>query len=499
MATTRESGAHRHRSGAVLPMILTTVLVLLLAAAVVFLGSQEPLARALAAGRAKELPAGVTITAVPTPGDPDDVANMETNPVGAAGDLEARTGEYPVKPDSLLPVAEEWVAGRIAAFSSGVPGAGAGADDAAHLELGWSPILRAGPYLGVDLTSTVTPEPGETTHQSVYADVTSGGAWSAPGDLFTGTAAERVAALVRTAANQPEFAGRPHPSAAEARALARVAMAAAQLRPEGLVLPLDGDRALLLEAEPAADYLTEAGNSILAAAVAGTGFAGIPAPPPPPGRPAGPDRLTFPVRVDCSSASCVALTFDDGPGPHTGRLLDILAEHDAPATFFLLGEQTRKRPELVRRMAEEGHVVGNHTWGHPDLATLEPREIDRQIATAADEIATAGAPRPVLLRPPYGSLSDSARDRIAAAGDATVLWDVDTLDWKTRDTKKTVAAALTDARRGSIILMHDIHEPTVDAVADIITGLREEGYTLVGVPDLFGGTMNKGGIYRDGR
>lgn len=508
----RSRAAGGHHSPALLPMILTSILVLALAGAIAFLSGQEPLPMRAAAGPAKLLPEGVHLGKVPASGDREEVANMVTNPVGAAEEAAARTGEYPVTPEALIAPVEEWILSEVTAFEERAdPG------DGAHLEIGWAPILMAGPYLGLDLTATITGVQGgsgdetRVAHRIVYADVTGAddddaddggdtagaGVWAAPEDVFAAGAADRIAGLVRQAYNQPELADRPHPSAEEAADLAARAMSTARLDGDGLVLPLDpdvpGGPALALDQERAEPLLTGPARRILAAAVAGEEYAGIPAPEPPPSPP-GP--LDFPITVDCEAARCIALTFDDGPGPETDRLLDILDEKDAPATFFVLGEQVRKRPEVVRRMTEAGHVVGNHTWGHPDLATLSRKEIDRQIATAADEIEKAGAPRPVLLRPPYGSFSDDVRAAIAAGGAAAVLWDVDTLDWKTRDTEKTVEAALEGAGRGGIILMHDIHAPTVDAVPEIIDGLRADGYTLATVPDLFGGSLTEGEVYR---
>lgn len=476
-----------HRSPALLPMTLTSLLVLAIAAAIVFLGAQDPFGSWAAAGRAKTLPVGVRLGRVPAPGNPEDVAHMVTNPVGAAEDAAARTGEYPVEPAALITPVEEWVSDQVTAFDERT---GAGRDE---LEISWAPILMAGPYLGIELTARAG---ADAAHRSVYADVTGDGAWTAPDDLFGPAAADRVAGFVRAAFNQPELAAAPHPLAPEAAELADRSMARARLHADGLILPLgDSERALVLDRSVAVDLLTARGRRILDVAIAGAAFEGLPAPEPPPSPPA---ELALPTTTDCARARCIALTFDDGPGAHTSRLLDLLADRDAPATFFVLGEQARRRPDLVRRMAEEGHVVGNHTWGHPDLATLTRREIDQQFVAAADEIEKAGAPRPVLVRPPYGSFSDDVRAAITEAGDAAVLWDVDTLDWQTRDTAQTIEAAIDGASRGGIILMHDIHEPTVAAVGTIVDDLRAAGYTLATVPDLFGGTMDSGAVYRHG-
>ena len=186
--------------------------------------------------------------------------------------------------------------------------------------------------------------------------------------------------------------------------------------------------------------------------------------------------------VDCTVAQCVALTFDDGPGRHTARLLDDLDSLDAPATFFMLGASVRVAPDLVRRMAAEGHEVGNHTYDHRQLTKLGPDRQRAQVERAQAAIAGAGV-RATVFRPPYGSYDATTRE---VAGLPIILWDVDTLDWKHRSTEQTTSIALRDARAGSIVLMHDIHASTVDAVPGVVAGLRERGFTLVTVSQLLG-------------
>src|SRR5699024_1246968 len=165
--------------------------------------------------------------------------NMETNPVGAADEAAARTGEYPVTPESLITPVEEWVSEQVSAFEA-EPG-----DDQGDLEISWAPILMAGPYLGVELSARGTDF---TAHRSIYADVTGDGAWASPDDLFAPAAVERIAGLVRAAFNQPELATGEHPSADEAADLAESAMARARLHTDGLVLPVPGTEwALVLD------------------------------------------------------------------------------------------------------------------------------------------------------------------------------------------------------------------------------------------------------------
>lgn len=194
--------------------------------------------------------------------------------------------------------------------------------------------------------------------------------------------------------------------------------------------------------------------------------------------------------VDCAAAQCVALTFDDGPGRDTGRLLDDLARAEAPATFFVLGSSVRVQPGLVRRMAAEGHEVGTHTLSHRQLNRLGEAGQRAEVRGGVEALEAAGV-SPTVFRPPYGSYNDATR---AVVGLPIILWDVDTLDWKTRSTDATVAAALGGAKAGSIVLMHDIHAPTVDAVPRIVSGLRERGFTLVTVSQLLG-TQEPGSVH----
>lgn len=197
-----------------------------------------------------------------------------------------------------------------------------------------------------------------------------------------------------------------------------------------------------------------------------------------------------PGAPDCSLTPCVALTFDDGPGPSTERLLDMLARDRVPATFFVIGRQIAGQEALLARMVRDGHVVGNHTWSHPSLARITPEATRDQVGATDAAILAATGVRPSVMRPPYGAMSPTATQ----VGQAVILWDVDTLDWKYRVSSSVTERALAGARSGSIVLMHDIHPSTVDAVPAIVAGLRARGYTLVTVPQLLG-QMRAGAVY----
>lgn len=213
-----------------------------------------------------------------------------------------------------------------------------------------------------------------------------------------------------------------------------------------------------------------------------------------PSEPAVPDpAATTPVQPsppasvplpDCAVVACVALTFDDGPGPDTTRLLDELAARGASATFFVVGRQIARQPGVVAREVAAGDVVGNHTWDHADLTRVAPGAAATELDSTAQAIVAAGAPAPTLARPPYGSVSDLVRQAYTDRGLVGVLWDVDTEDWKNRDASITTQRALAGAHPGAIILMHDIWPSTVDAVPAVVDGLRARGFTLVTVPQL---------------
>jgi len=140
----------------------------------------------------------------------------------------------------------------------------------------------------------------------------------------------------------------------------------------------------------------------------------------------------------------------------------------------------------VARAVQEGHVVGNHTWNHPVLSKLAPQQVANELTSTNNEIVAAGAPSPILVRPPYGAKNPSVMSVIGQHGMVAVIWDVDTEDWKNRNSSISTQRALAGVKRGSIILMHDIHPSTIAAAGGLIDQLKARGYTLVTVPELLG-------------
>ncbi len=209
----------------------------------------------------------------------------------------------------------------------------------------------------------------------------------------------------------------------------------------------------------------------------------------PKAEPTSPRKTTKPKRahaVDCAEKRCVALTFDDGPGAYTTELVRMLESAGAPATFFMIGGQVDASPTVARRVARGGFEIGSHTYSHPDLTRLSEAEIGDQLDRTTRALLRATGQRPTLLRPPYGARDKQVDHAAARAGLSEVLWDVDTLDWKHRKSSSVRRSVRTQVRRGSIVLMHDIHPTTVAAVPRIVTELRRSGYTLVTVSQLIG-------------
>lgn len=192
--------------------------------------------------------------------------------------------------------------------------------------------------------------------------------------------------------------------------------------------------------------------------------------------------------VNCAKAKCVALTFDDGPGKYTDRLLDVLAKAKVPATFYLLGQNVGNYPQTVARMVKEGHQLGNHTYDHPSITRLTKAQLKKQIGATNAAVKKASGVVPTTFRPPYGA-HNSVTDKLVAT--PLLLWDVDTLDWQHHDPAKTIKIAMQEVHSGSVILMHDIHETSVQAVPKLVTQLHKDGYTLVTVDDLFAGQSFK--------
>ena len=192
----------------------------------------------------------------------------------------------------------------------------------------------------------------------------------------------------------------------------------------------------------------------------------------------------------------MALTFDDGPGERTHELLDMLEKYDAHATFFMQGVHVSQYAGDVERMKEIGCEIGNHSYNHPQL-TGEADGGASQVAKTNELLKQACGQPATVLRPPYGAVNDKVK---AAVGMPMILWNIDTLDWKTKDTQSTIDSVLNTADDGDIVLMHDIHSSTVDAALELIPKLIENGYQLVTVSEMAearGEVLQNGKVYTD--
>ena len=192
-------------------------------------------------------------------------------------------------------------------------------------------------------------------------------------------------------------------------------------------------------------------------------------------------------KVD-TSRPMVALTFDDGPAKYTEQILDCLEKYGARATFFVQGKSVSRYPDAIKHAAAIGCEIGNHTWDHANLSKSTAEEITSQISSTNDAVFELTGIYPKLMRPPYGAYNGTV---LSSSNMPAIMWSVDTLDWKTRNTEKTFQSVKNSAKDGSIILMHDIHAPTAPAAELIIPYLLKQGYQLVTVSELL--DARKGG------
>ena len=182
----------------------------------------------------------------------------------------------------------------------------------------------------------------------------------------------------------------------------------------------------------------------------------------------------------------IAMTYDDGPhATNTPRLLDMLKQRNIKATFFVVGQCVAEYPAIMKRIAAEGHEVASHSWSHPLLTKMGEGAVTEQLQKTHDAIVNATGVAPKIMRPPYGGFS--ANQRAWAHGKwgyKIILWDVDPLDWKVRNAEHVKTEILRHTVAGSIVLAHDIHKSTVDAMPDTLDGLTGRGFKFVTVSEL---------------
>lgn len=187
----------------------------------------------------------------------------------------------------------------------------------------------------------------------------------------------------------------------------------------------------------------------------------------------------------------IALTFDDGPDhKYTPQILDMLKKSDVKATFFVVGDQVRKYPDVLRRIYAEGHAIGNHTWDHADLSKLSVHRIDEEIKRTDDYVKQIISVRPSMVRTPYGAVTSTIKKEVELTGRPLVGWNIDPKDWAGTSAADIIQNIQTNAHDGSIILLHSFGgkqgnlDNTIEALPTIIAYLQKNDFQLVTVPEM---------------
>ena len=197
----------------------------------------------------------------------------------------------------------------------------------------------------------------------------------------------------------------------------------------------------------------------------------------------GEDLEKYKAYIKKRSRKAVALTFDDGPNPNTTPVaLELLKKYNAKGTFFMVGKAVAGNEEIIKQVVAEGHQIGNHSWSHPLLTKISLEQAKSQINDTTEALKKASGQDVHIMRPPYGGINATIQ---AAVDQSFILWDVDTLDWKNRNTA-SIMKEVRKARPGSIILMHDVHQTSIDALPSVLQYLTEQGFELVTIDELMG-------------
>lgn len=241
---------------------------------------------------------------------------------------------------------------------------------------------------------------------------------------------------------------------------------------------IEGTGAILTLAQPGAAGLERVVSGVVSGDVITTEIV----------RPSDPMVLQ---RIPASEGQKIALTFDDGPWPgQTERVLDILKAEGVPATFFMVGLRVKQSPEIARRVAREGHAIGNHTYRHADVSESSAQKVSSELSGTSGVIITTTGFVPRWFRPPGGNIDDKAYTEAVKQGLGTVLWTVDPRDWGRGQSAAAIEKAVVNATRsGSVILLHDgggDRSQTIAALPKIIRRLKASGYEFVLLDDLPG-------------
>jgi peptidoglycan/xylan/chitin deacetylase (PgdA/CDA1 family) len=182
----------------------------------------------------------------------------------------------------------------------------------------------------------------------------------------------------------------------------------------------------------------------------------------------------------------IAITFDDGPAPaNTPRLLDMLAARGIKATFFTVGRNVQAFPNIVRRIIADGHEIANHTWTHPWLSRMGDQAVRSELQRSHEALTTIAGVAPKMYRPPFGAITARQKQWIMSEfGYPTILWSVDPEDWRTRNAAMTHSRIVSQTKPGAIILVHDIHASSIDAMPSTLDDLLAKGFRFVTVSQL---------------
>lgn len=195
-------------------------------------------------------------------------------------------------------------------------------------------------------------------------------------------------------------------------------------------------------------------------------------------------EILFPIKKENNisiNKPSIALTFDDGPSKYTNDIIELLKRHDARATFFVIGNKVKLYQKTIQKMTSYGNEIGNHSYNHKWLTKVTDDELVNQINKTQNIIQEITGKSPTLFRPTYGSINQHLRDKMKLE---IVMWTVDTSDWKTTNSKLIAKRALNSIKEDDIILMHDTHKQTYEALKIMIPKLKEKGYQFVTVSEL---------------
>lgn len=212
------------------------------------------------------------------------------------------------------------------------------------------------------------------------------------------------------------------------------------------------------------------------------------------------DSIVKPTPAPKVRSKAVALSFDDGPSTvNTPKILATLKKYNAHATFFVVGTRLSAGADILKQEIAQGCEIANHTWDHADLSKLTMKKVNKKCDKVAKAIKKLTGADVDLLRPPYGAISTAMRKKLKHP---MIYWSIDTLDWKTMNAKKTFKAVKKEASDGDIILMHDIHAPTAEAVEKIVPWLLKNDYDVLTVSELMerkGIKLKDGKVYMSAR